>query len=340
MIKPPPAFAGLEGLLEHGPREGVEVRPTLLRALTDLYLQKPTHTVEDERYYTELALRLINSTEVSTRAVIAQRLATYPAAPRPVIERLARDVIEVATPILRHSPCLAPADLAMIASDCGPSHATVIAARAAHGQRLVDRSETRIGSESIAATQSAAELNELFFSATSAERRLILINLDYAPPASLELSETQSKECIHRLETAALRHNTEAFMHELENALGISSPLARRIANDELGESILAAAKALRMPRDVLQRILLFVNPVIGQSVKRVYELTACYDEISPEAAERLVAIWRDVDPRRRESPGQPSSRRATEPIRSAAPPAVRRFADPRDRRWRSQASD
>src|SRR5438874_9190428 len=98
MIKPPPAFAGLEGLLEHGQREGFDIRPTLLRVLTDLYLQKPTHTLEDERYYTELALRLIGSTDVSTRAAIAERLATYPAAPRPVIERLARDVIEVAAP--------------------------------------------------------------------------------------------------------------------------------------------------------------------------------------------------------------------------------------------------
>jgi len=32
--------------------------------LTDLYLQKPTHPLEGERYYTELALRLINSTDV------------------------------------------------------------------------------------------------------------------------------------------------------------------------------------------------------------------------------------------------------------------------------------
>src|SRR6202049_1908859 len=64
MTKPPPTFASLEGLLDHGQRDGFDIRPTLLRVLTDLYLQKPTHPLDDERYYTELALRLINSTDV------------------------------------------------------------------------------------------------------------------------------------------------------------------------------------------------------------------------------------------------------------------------------------
>ena len=80
------------------------MRPTLLRVLTDLYLQRPTHTPEDERYYTELALRLIDATDASARTVLAARLAPYPSAPRAVIERLARDMIEVAGPILEHSP--------------------------------------------------------------------------------------------------------------------------------------------------------------------------------------------------------------------------------------------
>src|SRR5262249_59878475 len=77
--------------------------------LTDLYLQRPIHTPEDEHYYTELALRLIDATEISERAALAARLASYQSAPKPVLERLARDVIEVAGPILEHSPC--PAEL-------------------------------------------------------------------------------------------------------------------------------------------------------------------------------------------------------------------------------------
>ena len=73
-------------------RDGVDMRPTLLRVLTDLYLQRPTHPPEDERHYTELALRLIDATDIPERAALAARLAPYASAPHAVIERLARDV--------------------------------------------------------------------------------------------------------------------------------------------------------------------------------------------------------------------------------------------------------
>src|ERR1700682_5203134 len=119
MAKPPPTFASLEGLLDHGQRDGFDIRPTLLRVLTDFYLQKPAHPLDDERYYTELALRLISSTGVPPRGAVAERLASYPAAPRAVILRLARDVIDVAGPILRDSPGLNAAALDLIRGECG-----------------------------------------------------------------------------------------------------------------------------------------------------------------------------------------------------------------------------
>src|SRR5260370_38689611 len=129
MATQPATFARLEGLPDHGQRDGFAIRPALLRVLTDLYLQKPTHPPDDERHYTELALRLINSTDVPARAAAAERLAPYPAAPRAVILRLARDVIDVAGPILRHSPCLTPAGLALILVECRAAHAAIIAMR-------------------------------------------------------------------------------------------------------------------------------------------------------------------------------------------------------------------
>ena len=106
------AFAGLEGLFDlAADGNGIDMYATLLRVLTDLYLQRPIHTPEDEHYYTELALRLIDATDVSERAALAARLASYPSAPRPVLERLARDVVEVAGPILERSPWLGSAEV-------------------------------------------------------------------------------------------------------------------------------------------------------------------------------------------------------------------------------------
>ena len=63
------------------------------------------------------------------------------------------------------------------------------------------------------------------------------------------------------------------------------------------------------MPADVLQRILLFMNPRVGQSVDRVYELAALYNEISVEAARRLVAILRAADTGRRAAEGRRHAR-------------------------------
>jgi hypothetical protein len=86
-------------------------------------------------------------------------------------------------------------------------------------------------------------------------------------------------------------------MRELERVLGISYQQSRRIVEDELGEPIVIAGKAMSLPADVLQRIVLFLNPRVGQSIDRVYELAALYNEISVEAARRPVSILRAAEP-------------------------------------------
>jgi hypothetical protein len=290
MNEPMAPFSGLEDIVDLGPGDGLDMRPTLLRVLTDLYLQRPAHTPEDERYYTELALRLIDATDIPGRTVLAARLASYPAAPRPVIERLARDVIEVAGPILAQSPCLTTADFEAIAKECGTTHADAIASRPSAPPAV------RAASPADTARREARELAELFNAAGAAERRLILINLDYALLVpSQPLCELQRAH-IWRLESAALQRSIETVMRELERTLGVSRTRSRNIVNDDLGESIVVAAKAMDLPADVLQRILLFMNPRIGQSVERVHELAQLYGDISVDAARRLIAIWRAAD--------------------------------------------
>jgi hypothetical protein len=303
--------------------------------LTDLYLQKATHPPDDERYYTELALRLINSTDVPARAAVAERLARYSAAPRAVILRLARDVIDVAGPILRHSPGLTVTDLELIMVECGSAHAAIIALRLRRQEQPAGAPAVEIRQVDRAGTQ-AAELSELFFAADSGERQHILLNLEYAAHVSDGVIPTRTNEIVARLEGAALAHNVDAFTREVESAFGISGRLARRIVCDELGEPIVVVAKALRAPRAVLERILLFVNPRIGQSVQRVYELATRYDEISTPAAAYLVAIWQAADPREQAPRQQPVSRRpAPESVRPALGLAARRSLALRDPRAR-----
>jgi hypothetical protein len=67
---------------------GVDIRPALLRAMIDLYVQKQTHTEQEEQHFTKLALRLIDLVDAKTRIVIANKIAGYPTAPTAVRQRL------------------------------------------------------------------------------------------------------------------------------------------------------------------------------------------------------------------------------------------------------------
>jgi hypothetical protein len=288
MMEPSSAFPGLEDLVDVGQDSEIDMRPTLLRVLTDLYLQRPSHTSEDERYYTELALRLIAAVDVPARAALAERLARYPCAPPAILLALARDQIEIAAPILSHTSCLTQAELATLVTELGGAHAELIASRAPADP--ADQQAMRARDFRLA---EACELSELFYAAGPSERRSILLGLEYAPITAVHPATPMQRTDIWQLESAALQHNMEFVIRELERTLAISRRQAQRIAGDEFGEPIMVAAKALELPADVLQRMLLFMNPRIGQSVDRVYELGQLFAEFHIMAARRLVAIWR-----------------------------------------------
>ena len=95
-------LSSLDNLTHLGLRGGVDMRPTLLRVLTDLYVQKLAHTPDEERHYTELALRLLDAVDVPTRTAVAARLSRHLSPPRRVIERLARDLPDVAAAVRAH----------------------------------------------------------------------------------------------------------------------------------------------------------------------------------------------------------------------------------------------
>src|ERR1700683_5000677 len=98
---------GLEGLADLGSRNGIDMRPTLLRVLTDLYVHRLSHTADEERHYTELALRMLEHVDVSTRIAVAKRFARYLSPPLRVLQWLARDLPVVAAELRAH-PLLQP----------------------------------------------------------------------------------------------------------------------------------------------------------------------------------------------------------------------------------------
>ena len=276
------AYPPLDGLLDLACRDGVDIRPTLLRVLTDLYMQKPMHSAEEETQYVELALGLIDVVDAATRATVAARLSSYRAAPEAVLHRLG---VQAARPLSpAEPPAPAPVNLATV-----------------------------------------------FFTAAPSERRLILTNLDAGLEPATQPPAPASNEMIRRLETAALARKTQEFIRLMEGALSVAPDIAARIVRDHSGEPIVLAAKALGMKAAVLHRILLFLNPVIGQSVERVYDLAQLYDEITFATAARMLEIWRESGAARRPVHAPQLYDDAPRRARALASPTPQRVTPPRE---------
>jgi uncharacterized protein (DUF2336 family) len=308
-------FPKLEGLDNLARRDGVDTRPTLVRVLTDLYIQKPAHSSEEERHYTELVLRLIDTVDLATRVAVAKKIAVYPGAPPAVARRLARDVIEVAEPVLRHSTVFTLTDFDAIVRDFGFEHACVIASRntaVTEPVVLPTVAPAATAAADIEAEEDGMhasadfELAGLFFAADPAARRMLLMSVGNAegeaPAAPMVSPREQPNETIRALESAALSRNRAKFTSLLEQALRLTHEKAEQIVNDTSGEPLLVAAKAVGMPSIVLQRVLMFIDPAIGESVQRVFALAALYERIHTQAALRIIASLRGdevVRPRR-----------------------------------------
>lgn len=283
----------LEGLAELGARKGIDTRPILLRVLTDLYVHRLNHTLAEERHYTELALRLLEAVDVPTRAAVARRFASYLSPPLRVLEWLARDLPEVAAELRLHPLLQPPASSPASKAERAPIRAA--------DPEMASRDERPAGNTHPINRATAGTLNELFFTADAQERRLMLLSLDIvAPVAADSVRVARDPAVARRLEAAALAGRPDDFALELARALHIPREQARLMVRDALGEPIVLAAKVLGMPREILYRVLLFLNPAIGHSVDRVHALAALYDELSERAATSMLAVWQALAPQER----------------------------------------
>jgi hypothetical protein len=123
-----------------------------------------------------------------------------------------------------------------------------------------------------------------------------------------------------RLDAAALQGRIGEFIREFARLLDLPRGLCERIINDPTGEPIVVAAIAVRLPIAVLQRLLLLVNPAVGHSVERVFDLTNLAYDLDRAAAIRLLSSWRVKA--RREEPASPPAGASTDAAERERPPA------------------
>jgi hypothetical protein len=271
----PPLFPGFDGLMTLSRREGVDIRPTLLRVLTDLYVQASAHSDAEERQFVELTSRLIDQVDDATRAAVRARLAIYPGTPAAIRNKLG---LKPASPD-------APVPIAS-AIPAAPASAPV--------QAPPTEAQLRMASSLSMQPTDAAEINDMFFAASASERALMLHNLPETPlKASARIPAARAKRAIETLEMAAFAADIENFALELGESLILPSRVVTQVVNDPGGEPLACAMKALDMPAPVFQRVLLFLNPAIGESVNSVYRLSRLYDRLSERAALIMLAAWR-----------------------------------------------
>ncbi len=257
-------------------REGVDIRPTLLRVLTDIYVQAPTHTSDEEQQFVELASRLIEQVDDATRAAVRARLAIYARTPAAIADQLEirsrdRDAPTPPAPPLAHPQPEPARATETVAATNAPSHAPLLML-----------------------PNDAAQISEMFFAADSSQRATILFHLADMPlKAATHIPMARAERAIQTLERAALAVDVESFTRELADVLILPARVAAQVVDDGGGEPLACALKALGMSSAAFQRVLLFLNPEVGASVTTVYRLARLYDRISERAALILLAAWR-----------------------------------------------
>jgi hypothetical protein len=274
-----PLFPGLDGLLTLSRREGVDIRPTLLRVLTDLYVQASKHSGDEERQFVELTSRLIDQVDDATRAAVRARLAIYPNAPAETLRKLGLKPVnpEHSVPLAREIVREVPPPLVAPAPPSPLSEA-----------------QLRLQANLSMQPKDAAEIHDMFFRASASERALILHNLAETPlRASARIPAARASRAVETLEMAAFAPDIESFTLEIGETLILPARVAAQVVNDPGGEPLACAARALDMPSAVFQRVLLFLKPEIGTSVHHVYRLSRLYDRLSERSALVLLAAWR-----------------------------------------------
>lgn len=270
----PPLFPGFDGLMTLSRREGVDIRPTLLRVLTDLYVQANVHSDDEARQFIELTSRLIDQVDDATRAAVRARLAIYPGTPVEVLQRLG----------------LKPSNPHARVPVAGELPASPVAAPPV---RPPTEAQLRMASNLSMQPRDAAEIHDMFFTAGTSERVLILHNLAETPlRASARIPAARAARAVETLEMAAWVGDIENFTLELGESLILPARVAAQVVNDPGGEPLACAARALDMPGAVFQRVLLFLNPEFA-SVNYVYRLSRLYDRLSERSALVMLAAWR-----------------------------------------------
>ena len=207
-------------------------RRELLRDVTDLFFEdeKP-HSDILTQHFDEILSSITTEMDMEIRKEIANRFAKSSQAPAGLIEKFAKDDIEVAAPVLQHSPVLSDSTLTRLVSDHSQAHMRAISSRpglsktvtgaiVANGdtqtlvtltqnqgaqfsresmETLVNKSETETDLQSPLVNHQALPpdlLNDMYFFVEERLRKRIIERNQETPPEELERAFAMARERI------------------------------------------------------------------------------------------------------------------------------------------------
>ena len=301
---------------------------TLLRAATALFCQEPMHDRDAVRRYEQLAIHLLPKLKSNDRAFVASLLGGREDAPPSVMRLLARDVIGVAGPALRHSTSLSTIDLLGVIAATGVDHHQLIAGRSdlspdvlraldiAGNKTPVDsaRLAAETDSDLVAADEAPAPDTTNAVPACSeflqapAERRLRILGeaSDRKWRAVATSGNPRLGKVLRRsyasaeIVVAAKRKDRAGLVAAFTHALGITSEVATMLLSDPSGEPLVLMVRAAGLGDADGRTVLLLANKKIGESVDAFLRLADLYASLEPAIAEAFIDAWRPASSKRK----------------------------------------
>jgi hypothetical protein len=339
----------LDDLMALARQEGLDMKPVLLRVLTDMFVATGAHSREEDQQFAEIASTLVRQVDADTAAVVACRLAEYPQTPPGIGEAFiaraddsSRIILAdagwlprrtVTTQALAGDRLLAAAvaarsdldaDLmAILLERRDPIFDVTIAANLSIPipRRILDdllargRRDTAIGRALLVRPDlSAAERAVLFLHADRTDRGRIIEEAEQfaAMAGRARQRRTAPVDLVVTLETAAMVQDAEAFASLLALALGVSAETVQPILSDRAGEALALCYAALGIDDEAATRLFMFRDPLVGHSTERVFALTNLVRRVSHAAAEKIVHAMLGLATPERSGQHQPHYEAAT----------------------------
>jgi uncharacterized protein (DUF2336 family) len=289
------------------------VDASLLRAIVEQFVERPSHPLGDVTQFERLALGLMDIVDAETVARLARPLGFHPETPASIFARLREKGGACAALALQFDPAAPRAELLAVAEradldrDVAAALArrgdqetlrTLASNRAAHLDAAARRALVQAGREDLVLARILLDRDDLeidaeplFLAATRLERTGIVLDACRKTLAA-GLNERRAVEPAFAaaFEAAALRRDRGAMADLLAQAFDCRKERARALIADLHGDALALALAALGFAPEAATRVFLCADASISHDTDRVRALVALLRGAPQRAAARIVA--------------------------------------------------